>query len=120
MHIKMFPVDKEDIADGMYRGEATSSEMMRSQVKKAVEIQRSRYIGTVYRCNGDLDEKGIEIYCSLDKCCRGMLSSAYDKLGLSMRACSRVIKVARTIADLAGETDIGSEHITEALMYRTM
>ena len=65
-----------------------------------------------------LDEKGIEIYCRLDKNCSKLLSLAYDRLGLSMRACSRSIKVARTIADLAGETKIREEHLTEALMYR--
>lgn len=119
MHIKMFPVDREDVADDTYRQNGMTSEDMRDQVKMAVGIQRSRYEGTNYRCNGELDEKGIETYCHLDKECRDMLSSAYDKLGLSMRACSRVIKVARTIADLAGENHIGSEHITEALMYRT-
>lgn len=120
MHIKMFPIDRENIEDDTYRQKAMSSEIMRSQVKKAVEIQRRRYAGTGYRCNGDLDEKGIEIYCTLDKECRSMLSSAYDKLGLSMRACSRVMKVARTIADLAGKANIEGEHITEALMYRTI
>lgn len=119
MHIKMFPVDREDVADDTYRRKAMSSSDMREQVKKAVEIQHSRYAGTKYRCNGDLDEKGIETYCLIDKECRSLLSAAYDKLGLSMRACSRLVKVARTIADLAGEEHIREEHLTEALMYRT-
>lgn len=118
MHIKMFPVDKGIVADDMYRRRTISSEQMRKQVSEAVSIQRKRYVGTKYKSNGDLDEKGIETYCRLDKNCSKLLSTAYDKLGLSMRACSRVIKVARTIADLEGEINIREEHITEALMYR--
>lgn len=120
MHIKMFPVDRNEVADDTYRRNAMSSDTMRAQVEKAVEIQRSRYEGTVYKYNGDLDEKGIDTYCRLDKECRALLSSAYDKMGLTMRACSRLVKVARTIADLEGKKEIGSEHITEALMYRTV
>ncbi len=118
MHIKMFPVDKGIVADDIYRSKTMSSREMRRQVSEAVEIQRERYKTTKYKSNGDLDEKGIEIYCRLDKNCSGLLSAAYDRLGLSMRACSRSIKVARTIADLAGEENIREEHIAEALMYR--
>lgn len=118
MHIKMFPVDKDIVADDIYRSKTMSSEQMRRQVSDAVRIQRERYKNSKYRSNGDLDEKGIEIYCRLDKNCSKMLSAAYDRLGLSMRACSRSIKVARTIADLAGEKNIREEHIAEALMYR--
>ena len=118
MHIKMFPVDKDVVAGDIYRRNSISSAEMRRQVTDAVNIQRERYTDTKYRSNGDLDEKGIEIYCRLDKNCSKLLSLAYDRLGLSMRACSRSIKVARTIADLAGETKIREEHLTEALMYR--
>lgn len=119
MHVKIFHIDREDISDDAYRSKTMSSDEMRQQVRTAVEVQRRRYVGTGYRCNGALDEKGLEKYCFLDKDCRDLLSVAYDRLGLSMRACSRVIKVARTIADLTGETKIRSEHITEALLYRT-
>ena len=119
MHIKMLPVDREDVADDAARRRSISSDEMRRQVKAAVEIQRCRYEGTGYKCNGELDEKGIEIYCRLNKESRELLSAAYDRLGLTMRACSRLIKVTRTIADLAGEEKIREEHIAEALMYRT-
>lgn len=118
MHIKMYPVDREVVADDTYRQKAMSSDEMRIMVEKAIDVQRRRYENTNYRCNGALDEKGIEVYCRLDKNCSKLLQMAYDKLGLSMRACSRLIKVARTIADLAGEDNIKEEHITEALMYR--
>lgn len=118
MHIKMFPVEKAVVADEPDRQNAMSSDVMRRQVESAVMVQNKRYEETSYRRNGDLDEKGIEKYCRLDKSSRRMLSAAYDRLGMSMRACSRTIKVARTIADLDKKADICEEHIAEALMYR--
>ena len=95
-----------------------SSSEMRTMVKKAIDIQRKRYMNTSYSNNGSLDDKGIETYCALDKNCNKLLQMAYDKFGFSMRTCSRLVKVARTIADLEDEKNINEEHITEALMYR--
>lgn len=118
MHIKMLPVDSVMLNSDKHRQSAISSAMMRKQVEEAVAIQRSRYQGTKYCTNGDLDEKGMERYCALDVPCKDILAAAYDKLGLSMRACTRLIKVARTIADIEGSDNIMQEHITEALMYR--
>ncbi len=118
MHIKMLPVDKVLLKDDKHRQAAMSSDLMRNQVESAVRIQRKRYAGTKYHSNGELDEKGVERYCLLDAQCRSVLSAAYDRLGLSMRACSRLIKVARTIADIEGSESISQQHITEALMYR--
>ena len=77
-----------------------------------------RYEGTAYRSNGDLDEKGIELYCPLTGDGRKMLVGAYERMGLTMRAYSKVIKVARTIADLDSSDIIESAHVAEALMYR--
>lgn len=118
MHIKMRPVDKGLINDDKNRHLAMNSDIMRRQVERAVSIQRIRYKGTKYNSNGDLDEKGVERYCVLDGQCKNILSMAYERLGLSMRACKRLIKVARTIADIEGSKNILQQHITEALMYR--
>ncbi|MEE0771570.1 MAG: YifB family Mg chelatase-like AAA ATPase [Anaerovoracaceae bacterium] len=118
MHIKMSPVEKEIIEKGIYRQKAMSSEDMRIQVQQAVEVQKLRYAGTRYTCNGGLDEKGLEEFCSLDSEGTAIMSAAYDKLGLSMRACSRLIKVARTIADMEGSRQIRQEHMAESLIYR--
>ena len=60
----------------------------------------------------------MEEFCHLDKECKDVVAAAYDKLGLSMRGCNRIIKVARTIADLEGAEEIKHEHIAEAIMYR--
>ena len=118
MHIKMLAVDKMLLGDDRHRRSAMNSNVMRRQVENAVKVQRNRYDGTKYRTNGDLDEKGIERYCKLDDPCKSVLEAAYDKLGLSMRACNRMIKVARTIADVEESKDITHQHMTEALMYR--
>ena len=83
-----------------------------------MEIQKERYQGFRYRDNGSLDEWGIERFCRLDEACRTFLSIAYDKLGLTMRAHNRILKVARTIADLASSELIEQQHIAEALRYR--
>lgn len=87
-------------------------------MQQAVEVQKLRYAGTRYTCNGGLDEKGLEEFCSLDSEGTAIMSAAYDKLGLSMRACSRLIKVARTIADMEGSRQIRQEHMAESLIYR--
>ena len=118
MHIKMTPVEKNIIGSTEHRQKSMTSAEMKRQVEQAVEIQKQRYKKTAYTRNGGLDEKGIERFCALDASCRSIISAAYDKLGLSMRACSRMIKIARTIADMAGEEDIRTEHVSEALMYR--
>lgn len=118
MHIKMSPVAKEAIGDITHRQRAMSSQIMREQVEKASEIQKNRYEGTKYRHNGDLDEKGMEKFCRLDDVCRKIMSEACDRFGLSMRACGRLIKVARTIADMEGADAICREHMAEALVYR--
>lgn len=118
MHIKMLPVDSLMMDNGKHRQLAMKSDVMRKQVEKAMDIQRIRYEGTKYRANGDLDEKGVEKYCRLDDTCRKILSAAYDKMGLSMRACNKMIKVARTISDIEECENIKENHVTEALIYR--
>ena len=119
MHIRMSPVEKEKIVAGTGTADCLSSREMRAMVEKAVEIQRKRYEGTPYADNGDLDERGIARFCGTDSRGRRLLEEAYEKMGLTMRACRKLLKVARSIADLEGADDIAEEHIAEALMYRT-
>ena len=61
----------------------------------------------------------MRAYCRLDAAGDRLLKAAFDKLGLSARAYNRILKVARTIADLAGAADIGAAHLSEAIQYRT-
>lgn len=118
MHIRMNPVSAEELESAELRRTSVSSREMRHAVEKAIGLQRERYSGTRFSNNGSLDEQGIERFCSIDEDCKKLLSSAYDRMGLTMRAYGRLLKVARTIADLEGEDRICDQHITEALMYR--
>lgn len=119
MHIKMLTADRSFFENDTYRQMTMNSEAMKAQVERAVHIQRERYKDTAYYSNGGLDENGTEKFCRLDDECVKLLSAARDRLSLSMRGCRRLIKVARTIADIEESEDIRQEHITEALMYRT-
>jgi magnesium chelatase family protein len=67
-----------------------------------------------------MNNRLIEKYCPLDDRCRRLLERIIEKMGLSARACSRIIKLARTIADLEGTKDIQPEHISEAASYRIL
>lgn len=118
MHIKMSPVSGEQIKLGIGNCHVISSEEMRKNVECAIEIQRDRYKDTGFSNNGSLDEQGITTFCRLDKNGMKLMTAAYDKMGLTMRAYNRLLKVARTIADLDGQENIKEEHIAEALMYR--
>ena len=119
MHLKMMPVEREDVFRKEQAPEPAGSAEMRAQVIRAMEVQRARYAGTAYRSNGDLDETGIRRYCDLGRECRGMMQRAFERLGLTMRGYHRVLKIARTIADLDEKEEIGTGHLAEALIYRT-
>lgn len=124
MHVKMRPVPEEELrkntdqAECLTEGSCISSGEMREKVEQAYEIQKWRYKGTAYDSNGSLDEAGVSRFCTPDERGRRLMADAYGRMGISMRAYSRVLKVARTIADIEGENDIGEAHIAEALMYR--
>lgn len=95
-----------------------SSDEMRKQVNQAQNIQRRRFQGSGITFNSQMGRKEIEAYCQLDEKDREILNSAYDKYNMTARGYYKVLKVARTIADLAGEEKIGKSHIMEALTYR--
>ncbi|MGC9327765.1 MAG: YifB family Mg chelatase-like AAA ATPase, partial [Candidatus Hinthialibacter sp.] len=97
-----------------------SSKTIRERVCKARSIQRRRFEGTRLFCNAHMNPKDIKTFCRMDETTRDMLRSGLERLGLSARAYDRVIKVARTIADLAGSESIRPEHVCEALQYRTL
>ena len=117
MHIKVRQVSRERLSSFETAAGLSSAEM-RATVTKAREIQKARYKGTGYRDNGTLDESGIRRYCALSGECRGIIDAAYEKMGLSMRGYKKIVKIARTIADIYECADIREEHIAEALMYR--
>ncbi len=97
-----------------------TSEQIRSRVNKARKIQIQRYKNIGIYSNSELTPKLIDKYCKLDEKGKIILQNAFQKLGLSARAYGRILKVARTIADLDEEENIKDHHIAEAIQYRSL
>ena len=115
MHIEVESIPPERLAE---EKDGRSSAEIRREVEAAREIQRQRYRDENIPCNARLSAATLNRYCRLSKEARQILNAASEKMGLSNRAYTRVLKVSRTIADLAGEKDIGVSHVSEALQYR--
>lgn len=103
-----------DEISSMQQGE--SSESIRTRVESARNIQRERFNS----CNAEMTARHIRRYCELDPPSKRLLVAAIDRLGLSARAHDRILKVARTIADLAGAERLDSAHVAEAVQYRAL
>ena len=97
-----------------------TSEQIRNRVNKARKIQIQRYKKLGIYSNAELTPKLIEKYCKLDEKGKTILHNAFEKLGLSARAYGRILKVARTIADLDEKENIENYHIAEAIQYRNL
>lgn len=97
-----------------------TSEEIRKRVNKARRIQLERYKGQDIFSNSELPPELIEKYCKLDDKSKRILEDAFEKLGLSARAYERILKVARTIADLDDSKDIKAYHLAEAIQYRSL
>lgn len=91
---------------------------MRECVMAARKMQERRFEGTGYRFNGDISAQDVEKYCFLGKEERHCMDRIYESLMLSVRTYHRILKVARTIADLEQSEEIKSEHLLEAACYR--
>ena len=111
-------VSRVDARKLVHRKPAEPSEAVAARVLKAREIQRSRFAGESIFCNAAMTNRHIDRYCPLSPECKVLLERIIERMGLSARACSRIVKLARTIADLAGQPDILPEHISEAAGYR--
>lgn len=100
--------------------EVESSEIIRQRVNNARTIQNKRYKDENIFSNSELTPKLIEKYCKIDNDSKQLLKNVFNKLNLSARAYSKILKVARTIADLEGEEGIYKKHISEAIQYRNL
>lgn len=117
IHIEVTPVKYEKLESDTT---PETSEQIKERVNRARKIQLERYKNNKIFSNSELTPKLIEKYCKLDESSKSILENAFKKLGLSARAYGRILKVARTIADLAGEENILSAHIAEAIQYRNL
>ena len=97
-----------------------TSAKMREKVLETAEIQRARFAGTKYRFNADIPGSETAKYCPMTEAARRLLEKAYQGMELTARSYHRILKVARTIADLDGEEVIAQKHIEEAVFYRTI
>ncbi len=100
------------------RQKEESSEKIRARVLGARERQRARFAGTSLYFNGDMGAKDVERYCILGEKEEEFLRRLFVKMQLSARAYHRILKVARTIADLEGAEKISQKHLAEAAGYR--
>ncbi len=99
-------------------GESTA--VVRDRVQVARQIAQQRFQGTTTLCNAQMRSSELQQWCVLDEASRQLLEKAIERLGLSARASDRIIKVARTIADLAGDEQLKSAHLAESIQYRTI
>jgi len=115
IHVEVPRVEYDKLTDDRL-GE--KSEDIRARVEKAREVQRQRFAGTSLACNADMGPAEVREYCGVDDAGRSLLKAAMQQLAMSARAFHRVLKLARTIADLAGAPDIQTCHLAEAIQYR--
>ena len=111
----MKPIDPKKLVN---RAPAEASAVVAERVMKAREIQKERFRDEGIFCNAGMTNRMIDKYCRLDKECQQLLEKIIEHMGLSARACSRIMKLARTIADLEGVENITAAHLTEAASYR--
>ncbi|NJN57956.1 MAG: YifB family Mg chelatase-like AAA ATPase [Leptolyngbyaceae cyanobacterium SL_5_9] len=93
---------------------------VRERVQVARDRARTRFQNDTPRCNAEMQSRHLRQWCPLDNATRNLLEGAIRKLGLSARATDRILKVARTIADLAGDESLQAHHVAEAVQYRTI
>ncbi|TWT76862.1 Competence protein ComM [Posidoniimonas polymericola] len=117
LHIEVPAVEYQELSSSV---EGTSSASMRDQVAEARRVQMRRFEGTAAVTNATMSPQEVRRYCGLEARGAELLRESVHHLGLSARAHDKVLRVARTIADLAGDATIGAEHISEAVNYRML
>jgi len=117
LHVEVPAVEVEKLTSDSSVG-SESSAVIRKRVQAAREIQLRRFAETNLVCNADMKNRDVKEFCSLSAECLNILRQAVSQLGLSARSYYKVIKAARTIADLAGGEAIAAPHLAEALQYR--
>lgn len=116
IHIEVPSVRYKDLTT---KTKGEKSENIKERIMRTKRIQKQRFASET-SCNALMTNKQIKEFCQLDGDSRRLIEMAMDKLGLSARAYTKILKVARTIADLEGEEDIRSYHVSEAIQYRSL
>ena len=116
MHIEVPSVEYEAMRR---REKPESSETVRQRVNAAREIQKRRFAGTEVSCNAYMTPSMAGRYCALDEAGDRLMKGAFDRLGLTGRSHDRILRMARTIADLEGAEDISAAHLAEAIQFRS-
>ena len=111
-HVEYNKLDSKEVLE--------TSAQIRKRVNQARKLQRERYQRDGIFTNAELTPKLLEKFCQLDRKSKKILETAFQKLGLSARAYERILKVARTIADLEEKETIQEIHIAEAIQYRSL
>ncbi len=118
LHVEVTPVSFDQMTADR---PAESSNKIRERVVAAREIQTQRFTGNKHIfCNAMMTPHGVKEICQINQAGKTLLKAAMEKLGLSARAYDRILKVSRTIADLAGSEEIKIEHLAEAIQYRSL
>ena len=117
IHIEVPPVEYEDLTA---KSGEEKSEVIRRRVNAARAVQTERFRNSRTKCNAHIEAAMFEKVCVMDDKANRMLKAAFDKLGMTARAYDRIMKVARTIADLDQSEIIKAAHISEAIQYRTL
>uniref|UniRef100_A0A7C4MQE3 ATP-binding protein n=1 Tax=Desulfatirhabdium butyrativorans TaxID=340467 RepID=A0A7C4MQE3_9BACT len=118
IHIEVPAVPYKKLMSGGF--DAETSETIRNRVCAARAVQLERFRNTTIHCNAHMGSRLIRKHCKLSTEGIALMERAIDRLGLSARAFNRVLKIARTIADLEGKADIETDHVFEAIQYRTL
>ena len=117
IHVEVPAVAFRDLTTAV---KAEASERIRARVAAARDIQGMRFRRARIHSNAQMSSRQIKTHCALDRDSVKLLEKAIDTLGLSARAYNRILKIARTIADLAGQPQIEANHIAEGIQYRNL
>ncbi|MDO4281995.1 MAG: YifB family Mg chelatase-like AAA ATPase, partial [Peptococcaceae bacterium] len=118
IQLEVMPIAFGDLYDESTKEESSAD--VRARVTAARRIQLARFAGSGIYCNSNMRQADVNKYCSLDAASKKLLERAFEKFGISARAHNRILKLARTIADLDGSDAIASKHIAEAIQYRAL
>ena len=120
IHIEVPAVPFEELSSQSSNG--TSSQQMRGDVETARQAQAKRFAGcqSGVRYNAQMTSRQVREHCALSSSCQNILRNSVEEMGLSARAHDKILRVCRTIADVAGDEDINEIHLAEAINYRNL